>query len=246
MSQFLFSLNRGVSGVGFPSLSSAKITPIPAAALASGENDLYTVPTGKRATIAGVITNISGGAVNQTDQIKNGGVYYKMNALVSRANNSQTAYIPFNSLPILEAGESFAFLTSGTGLNFAGYVIVFDTTESLSSPKILTLANGANALYTCPAGSVAYPMNVAGSNALIRCFNDSGGARTYTLNVVASGGSPSTTNQINIPVSTADQVLLNNTIEAVGMNAGDFININTTAGTATQTAYIPNMVTLPV
>lgn len=245
MSQFNFPSTSGLSGVGFPTLNSAKITPIPAAALASGENDLYLVPAGKRATIAGVITNISGGAINITSQIKSGGTYYKITGLASLANNAQTVFVPFNTLPILEAGESFAILTSATGINFAGYVIIFNNTEALSSPKILALSNGANTLYTCPAGSACYVTNVTGANALLRCFNDSGGARTYTFNVVASGGSPSTTNQINIPAATNDQVQLNNVNEAVGMNALDFINITTTAGTATQTAYIPNMITVP-
>jgi len=234
-----------LSGVGFPNLPSARIIPIPAFALSSGENDVYTVPSGKRAVIAGTITNLSGGALNVTYQFKNGGTYYKI-VIISIANNSQLQIIPFNTFPILESGESFSLLTAGIGLNFAGYAIIFDNTEQLSSPKILSLSNGDNTLFTCPAGRVAYILNVISSNALIRVFNDSGAARTYTMNVVPSFGSPSSVNQINIPTSTADKTQLNTVNEGVGMNTGDSINVNATSGTATQTSWIPNLVTRPV
>lgn len=239
--------STALSGLGFPALPSAYVVPIPATALASGENDIYTVPTGMRATLALSVTNISGLSVNQTNQIKVGGNYFQVGTLGAIVNNSQgTLSIPFNTLPILEAGESFSQLTSATGLTVFGYAIVFSNTEPLLSPKLTTLAAGNNTIYTCPAGKVAFITNVGGSNAILRIYNASGNTRTYSYNAVPAGGSVSSSNQLMAAFTLANLTQSSQTNNQAGLAATGFISLNSDSSAAGQVAYIPNIVELPV
>src|ERR1051325_6245700 len=105
MSSLIVPPRRGFFGGGYPNLLTVKIIPIRTTVLGNGQNDLYTVPTGKRASISYTVTNESGGAINHTFQIKISGTYYTFVATASVINN--TTGIQSNALntcPIAEAG----------------------------------------------------------------------------------------------------------------------------------------------
>src|SRR5438270_13421936 len=65
----------------------------PTLALASGNNDLYTAPAGKRALVrSGVAYNSSGGAISFYHLLKSGGNYYQLSAPFSLAAATQTSW----------------------------------------------------------------------------------------------------------------------------------------------------------
>ena len=70
-----------------------------------------------------------------------------------------------------------------------------------------------------------------------RIMVDSGSSRTIGWNVVTSGGSTASTNQIVTGTSIANASISSLSFHIV-LSAGDFIVINTNAGTATQSAWV--------
>jgi hypothetical protein len=241
------TLPPGLAGVGFPPLPSAKIAAIiNTGQSASGNVDFYTVSAGHRGTIALSVTNLSGGSVNTTPEVKIGSTYYPVNALSANTNNGTSQFATaFNFYPILEAGQTFSVLTSATGLQFYGYVIEFSNTEPLSSPSVPALASGNNTIYTCPSGHRCYISNVVGTNALLRIMNSSGGTRTYSWNAVPSGGTVGAGNQLQAAFTVTNGTLSSQSGSTPGLGPGDFLSVNSDAGTAGQFCWIMSMITLP-
>jgi hypothetical protein len=237
----------GISGSTFTSLPSAKIGGTFAITTGTGDNDIFTVPAGKRATVQLTIVNNTGGNLNEIPKVKSGGVYYQSGALVSRVNLTTSQYIAFNTFPILEENEIFSLNYSGPGVVVFGYAITFDNTEALKSPKILALTSGDQTIYTCPTGKKALVTNMSGAgNGPMRVYNGTAGLRTYTWNDVPSGGSVSAANRLYSPF-TVNTITLGSsqTTACPGLSAGDFLSINSDSALAGQFAYILNLVEVP-
>lgn len=217
--------------------------PIVGANLAIETTDLYTVPTGKKAAISTIwrLYNPSAGSIDVYLAIKVSGTYYRWSVTTTLAAGvGATPAAPTNVI-VLNAGESVAVTTATTaGANVRMTAWEFDSTETrIATARILGLSNGNNTLFTVPANKTAQLIgaNPSAQSGNIGIVNDSGGALNYYINAVPSGGSVSTQNQLYPATSLADKGLVG-MLPGSTFTAGDFLNVNTSAGTAGQWAYV--------
>lgn len=221
-------LNAVIAGITLPN---AKFVRIQGVNLNTGDNDLYTVPAGKRAFIGvtGQIYNNSAGSITWYWEIKVSGTYYRLSSSLTTATGdgiTATAGI------VLEPGETFAVNVATTnGLNALLQAIEFDSIAPLFSPKLLTLASGDQTLYTCPTGKTAIGLGNTGpavGGSTISVVAD-GTGQSVKVHLVPSGNSVGNTYKIVPTTSIAANVRQAFTfVPALG--AGDFININVSAG----------------
>lgn len=216
--------------------------------LALGDNDIYTVPTGKRALIGQPVAyNASAGTIAWFTEIKVSGTYYRLGPTTSSTTLLGSA-TSNNAGIILEAGEIIAVnLATTAGLNVQFPVIEFDASASLKSVKVLGPATGDNTLYTCPAGKSAVVLSQVGaipldaivgtglSGSIYFCC-DAGGTRNVKIFSVASGGASATTNQLSgatgFGASTRGTLGFNG-----ALGAGDFLVVNVDVGNAAQITW---------
>lgn len=219
----------------FGVLRGAKMIRVFGSNLATGDTDLYTVPSGRRAIVL-YFDLYNGGAGNGTftAQFKVSGTYYRMhtsNTLSAAASLNVTSVVA-----ILEAADVLAAnLTTTAGMNVWYGVIEFDDSAPLKGPRLLGPSTGDNTLYTCPAGKTATlvpPLGI-GTGGTIGLVADAGGTRTFFFNSVASGGSPGTTNRIGAAVGPTASNRSNSTLMG-SLGAGDFLNVNVDTGNAAQ------------
>lgn len=209
----------------------------------NGNNDVYTVPA-NRAAVVFSLTVANFGANNPTyfPQFKTGGTYYQIAAGVAVGATPQNAIVVNVTTLFLSAGEILSLNANATGMSAWFSVIEFDSaTTNITRGLITTLSNGNNTLYTVPAGKtsrfmprigVATAANLLGG--AISIANNSGGALTYICYAVPSGGSTGVTNEFN----SASITNLGTALHDGNLSAGDFIVVNTSAGTAGQTAWV--------
>ncbi len=211
--------------------------------LSTGNTDIYTCPTGKRAYIGNVVRayNPSAGSITYFTQIKVSGTYYRIGASATLTTGTGGSSGAPSSVIVLEAGESLSINTATTsGLNVAYDVFEYSNTVPLYTSKILALSNGSNTLYTVPLGKSAVTMGSTGialSTLSLTVCNNSGGSLNYIVYNVPSGGSAGSTNQLYPSTAIADDVATTFNVGPT-LETGDFIVVNTSAGTATQTAWI--------
>lgn len=208
----------------------------------SGNVDLYTCPAGKRASVSYISCfNSAGTTTTIQPEIYVSGTYYKIGNTSTVATTAQGNLLVGKQAIILEAGEKISVNTSQAGMNFWANIVEFDNTAPIKTGKILTLSNGNNTLYTCPAGKKAVTLDfdlcVNYELQKFLYFNNSGGSRTITWYAVPNGSSPGTSNTMGNETVNSGLAAARK-IGAVMLNAGDFIVVNTTAGTATQTAWV--------
>ncbi len=221
---------------------------------ASGHNDLYTVPAGRKAIwIDYLVTNSTVGAIGHNPEIKISGTYYSIGTTVSEsAGGLGHNYAPhgstrFSQTILLNAGESFSVKTDAVGLTIWPNIIEFDDSSPLNRASLSSWSSGDNTLFTVPAGKTIYIGSLAPNSlanlpsialAGITYFNVSGSTRTMgKINIVPSGGSVGATNQF----AGSNSVLNNSGFSKYFhgcLGAGDFISINTDANTAGQFAWI--------
>lgn len=243
------SVNPSIFGhIG--SLPNVKPVPCRGSNLATGNTDLYTCPTGKRAFVgASRVNNASGGTVSVYPAIKVSGSYYQIGTTSSVSTGTAVDLIVgFGIGIVLEAGESLAVNCATTaGANVNAMVYEFDSTANFKTAKILALSNGANTLYTCPTGKNAAFGNGhltsaagAGSSAvwqnLVIC-NGTAGSINYTLNSVPSGGSAGSGNAM-VPSTSIGAGTATGISAGTAMAAGDTLVVTTSAGTAGQAAWV--------
>lgn len=209
--------------------------------LVSGVNDLYTVPTGKKAIIGHVAAyNPTGSAVSVKSLIKIGGTYYRIqNGTGYQAVGAAVFTNIAATFVVFEAGEALALDCTASGLNVVVSVLEID--ERVKLNKVLVqLTAGDNVLleaaeadeeliaqYGTPAAS-SYSLQF-GSTLIV---NETGGMVTFEGYLVPSGGSPvlfrKNTNQANgsldggppVPVlKQGDQVVINSSSSAAGQYA---------------------------
>ena len=230
-----------LTGVSYPRVSGSN--------LSTGNNDLYTVPAGKRALISTMfVYNHSGvGNIVWYPAIKISGTYYR---LLTSATTGDTATGSTNVISyIAEAGETLSIVTAtNNGANVYCRVAEFDSSCAVYSPKLLALANGDNLIYTVPSGKTAVildnqlvPLMGNGGTALMY-VNSSGGARNIQWFIVPSGQSTGV-NFATTAVAAASDTQRTNTLGIATLSAGDFLTINTNAATATQIAWVNVMET---
>jgi hypothetical protein len=241
-------INRVAICAGFTSkLSGLAFKPFAGNSAASGTVDWYTCPAGKRAAVIQITACSPAGSTTVTPQLKSGGVYYNLNTAYT-VSAIGTVAGGIQQLIILEAGESISTVQNTTGINVWGSVLEFDSITSFKTVKLLSLSAGANTLYTCPAGKTATfcfsnlsPVIASnGTSTGITYWNNSGGTRTVSVYHVPNGGSAGTSNQL-LSSGTASVLtagFLTGQSIANCMNPGDFLQINTDAATATQTAWV--------
>jgi hypothetical protein len=240
---------------GIPLLPNPSTAQILASNIGTGDIDLYTVPAGKRALVECQVWNSTASSISYFAEVKIGATYYPLSAKQTLANTAGENANAFPLYPIvLEAGQKVAINTTGTGLNVTGTVYLFDNTGNLKSAVITTFIAGDNTVYTCPAGKTSYlvhgPASLGSTAATVPFIfgmNGAGATIAYKWNVVASGGSPGTSNQITISISSAatagNPITFGRNVSAA-FTPGDFISVNSGANTAGQIAWV-NVVEQP-
>lgn len=234
---FNFPVGMNLSGLNYPlAFSAGNVS-------GSGDVDIYTCPTGKRALCFGIIGfNTAGTSTTCQAEIYVSGTYYKLDVTQSFATTANIGF--FLNFPIiLEAGERLSVNATQAGMTLFGTVIEFDNTCGMKTSKVVSLSSGDNIIYTVPANKTAFVLDRSGSLNLqgtrsYGYYNNSGGTRTLNSFIVNSGGSTGSTNKIQNNVSSTTSTLLNNNLTFCSMNAGDFFVVNTDASTATQTCWI--------
>lgn len=206
---------------------------------ASGQNDVYTVPTGRRAIISGVFCN-SQSSASSACCFKVSGTYYNGGG----PSVSLTAGTPQNlisTLPlILEAGETLSvFLTSAVSVNVWPQIIEVDANCPVKSGKFLNATSGNNLVYTCPTGKTAMfldqKLNFGGISAT-GFGNFSSTTQMYWM-YVPNGQSPASTFRFSNTATPSGSssfggTMVQSATRGPSMNAGDmiYVNANSTNG----------------
>lgn len=208
----------------------------------TGDQDLYTVPAGRKALIcAGLssrFTNSTGGAITATWKIKIAGSYYQIAALgtsIAPAAINTGVTIANAQAIVLAAGNSLSLNSSAPGLSVLVQIVEFDANSPLATAFTLAPASGNNPVYTVALGKTGVFLGG-------QYLNLSGGNRTLNIYAVPNGGATATSNQIAVAANTVTanqsfQGLLPSLLTTFGMVAGDSIVLNLDAATATQLAW---------
>lgn len=229
-------------------LSGAKVIQVNSGHISSGSNTIGTVPSNKRWILQGFsVWNDS--ASNQTSQALYASVtisatsYLLSNSNVAAltANAHSVSGIGTNNF-IAEAGDVVSvFVTANAVYNLYGTIIEFDATTPLKVARLAITSSGNNTLYTAPGSTAAILGGFGGSTSNV-CSNLSGSTRTLNYNLVPSGGSVATTNQL----STFNQSSSSGTSVAAAiaatLTAGDFLSVNIDSTTSTFLCWTPPIV----
>lgn len=226
------------------------------ATLSSGDNVLYTCPSGKKAFfVQTLLTNYSGGTIGYSWKFKvSGGTAYTFafGANIG-AGNTQTGNVSVPP-PVFEAGDQLIINCAASGASPVSCLIIeFPDTvpvkKALLSPTSSpALASGLQTLLTCPANKkqacATATSSFAPTNAsMLGYANNSGGTRTIELYLVRSGDSANTSGKLN-------RITKNNTTVATGaifafvssfgmvLAAGDTIQFSTDANTSSQLVWV--------
>jgi hypothetical protein len=214
----------------------------------TGNTDIYTCPANKRAIIT-EITVFNGHASTSSTlvpMLKIGSTYYPMTPSATVTNQlTGSRSVTY----ILEAGETIAVNMTQQPFNVVATIMEFDNTSNLKSAKITTptLTSGDNTIYTVPNGKSALVLNntltmCSGTSGTFGYGNASGGNITVKFNVVASGGSPSTSNLMSPNNGTTNVIATGlgyaPTATSFSMGAGDFISVNLSGGGSDQIAFV--------
>jgi hypothetical protein len=211
---------------------------------ATGNSDIYTCPVNKRAIIT-EMTVFNGHASTSSTlvaMLKIGGVYYPASASTTiAAQTTGSRSVTY----VLEAGEILAVNMTQQPFNVVVSIMEFDNTSNIKSAKLTTttLVSGDNTVYTVPVGKSALVLNntltmCSGTQGTFTAGNNSGGNITYKWNVVPSGGSVGTTNQMSASTTVSTGAASSQTLTGFTMGAGDFISVNLSAGTSDQIAFV--------
>ncbi len=224
-------------------LSDVTITNIWTANMPSGNNTIYTVPSGKRMLFIGSSCGSTNNNISSYTQVLTNGVYYRLSqATTITTNNGGT--VPNLGL-VLEQGESFVVNTSIVGLRGMFEFLLYPNTFSCFSPRIMTLANGDNTLYTAPSGTILQPIShaftIGNQQISYQGFNNSGAQRTYKLYLVPPSSSPSVDNILVDSKTLADGTQFAATLQLVSIPAGYSFVVNTDSGATNQTWYLPGV-----
>ena len=202
--------------------------------LATGNNDLYTVPTGRTAIISlGRVYNQSAGNIGWYWQLSSGGTYYRLNSTTTTATLAANAVKPV--FIVLAAGESISINTvTNNGLNAWGTVVEVPASTPIVRGSVLAPASGNNTVYTVPTGKTAMgltPFSTAVANAadvlpVVYNSNGTAGSLNVIVHTVPSGGTPGATNLARPSTAVAANAVEQVPLVTPSMNTGDFLNVN--------------------
>lgn len=237
----VFATNMIFAGVP---LTGAKFVSFNNLTTASGNNDLYTVPTGKKAVQIGAVAyiNDTAGSINIYLQLKRSGSYYRM-ANTAAVTAGTTGFHAPGLYFIMSAGDVLALNDSAGSGGVIGGVLEFDDTVPLVGVLVTSLAS-SNTLYTVPTGKCARllataPDNLSNISASVLHSNDSGGSITRTVYYVPSGDAKGTDNVMTPPAGTALATAAVSATTFPGlMSAGDALVVDVSATTATQALFL--------
>lgn len=208
----------------------------------TGENDVYTCPTGRKAIVVGVaFYNTSGTSPSVIGKLKVSSTYYRATATTTVSSGTGTT---LRGIIPLEAGDAFSLnFSTGIACNVILSILEFDAQSPVTFARLLgNLINGDNTLYTCPSGYTASPLTLldiskSGSTGVgsYNFSNDSGGSLTLVTNVVTSGGSASANNKIGS--NNASNASITAPTIPMSLEAGDFLSINSGSNSASQAAW---------
>lgn len=222
----------------------------------SGNSDIYTVPAGRRAYICNLYTlNTSGTNCSFQMQIKISGTYYPLNAGTGFSiGNQNTCYSSAVVPYVAEAGETLAVNCSQASFTTWAAIVEFDDTSTLYTSKVTSMVNGNNTVYTAPAsttsllvsqsmfgsnGSTGGGSNSGTSGSACFCFsNVSGANRTVSWNLVPSGGTVGSTNDLTGGTQNSGSGTVLYQGIPLTLNAGDFVNVSTSSAAAGQLAWV--------
>lgn len=243
------SLNTIYSSAFYPCLNGCKYIPINFSNLASGNNDLYTVPSGKKAICyQGIVYNANGSSRTIYPQIKISSTYYQTDSSITLSTISTTSiqFLPY----VFLSGEIIAINTTGVGVNLWLTVFEFSDSVPITRNLIANLSSGDNTIYTCPTGKMSYPFNLtefvfdSGFGDLTNMFyrNGTGGSITFSRYFVKSGDTPNANNLLVTNTSGASftfQGAINN------FSPGDAYIVNTNSASTPQIAWV-NLIEVPI
>jgi hypothetical protein len=208
-------------------------------AIVSGDNDVYTVPTGKKAIWHELFTTSTAATYHE---IKVSGTYYPMiSSGVQGTGNSSTLLV------VLNAGESASLNANATN-GFAYFSLIeFDATIPIRRYMFTSLTTGDNTIYTCPALSSARIFSSAiqtTNNGQFLYVNNTIGSRTTVMHIVPSGQTPGTGYIMAASSSKGAGTWNSISTFALHMGAGDFINLNIDSGVTQQYGWV-NVIEIP-
>lgn len=220
-----------MTGVSYPAAYNMNVS--------TGDTNIYTVPSGKRAlVVAAMLMNNSGvGNIVWFPEVKISGTYFRLanNITTANASESNASNIGY----IAEAGEIVAVNTATNNAGAVAFQIVeFDNTNAVFAAKTTSLSAGDNTVYTVTAGKTATIFGVqlqVGSVGALIYQNSSGAPRTIIWKFTPSGGSAT---QIAASASVGNNAKNSAGTFTGGASAGDSIVLNTDAATATQWAWV--------
>ncbi len=228
-------------------LQNPKFVRVSGATTASGNLDLYTCPTVSPARecmiTAGTFYNTAASSITAYPEVKlsGSGTYYPLQA--SQAVPASSAATVGGVYFILGQGDTISVNATAAGLNVWMDDIEFDAATPLTQVKFTGLASGDNTLYSVPSGKTAIiatlgfgaPGFAAG---VVRYSNATAGSVTAHLNVVPSGNSAGSSNQVSAAAAVTTISATSFNVNAT-LSSGDFIsgNVNSsTSGTALSTS----------
>jgi hypothetical protein len=233
-----------------------------AAISTSGSNNIYTVPSGRRAVIlSGMIANNTTTATTAYTEVNKGGLgtYYSLNSSVTTgAGHALTAFSTTSITQyaiILEAGDILSINLSGANQHFYyGNIVEFDATSNFKSAWLLNPIGGGavTPIYTVPAGKTAQILSnfvfdessiaTAGAYGTALTFqNLTSGTVTYQIVYTPSGGTAQTFSPTGQTISAAAAgaaPILVTGFAKMTMSAGDSIGINTSYAGTTSPFYM--------
>lgn len=233
-----------LSGVSAPTIYAA------VGSLASGHNDLYTVPSAKVLFLGGCVTfQTVSGSITFYPELHVGSSYYRLastGAGLSGANQnlSQTVGI------VLIAGDKISMnVASGTAANITVScqgILADSATAGLRSARLLGLSSSpaTNTLLTVDAGhtvgfvgtaQVATPfVYSAGTISLVA---DAGGARTFAIYDVPNAGAIDPTNQLDLASGLTASTRIDTVLRSQLASQHSLV-VTVDTGDATQIAWV--------
>lgn len=207
--------------------------------IASGDVDLYTCPTGRKALIYALgLFNPTIGAITYISQLVIGATRYRISANNSLGPGAHGNTLGANTTVLLNATDKFGVNTTALGLNITVAVIEFDMAFPIQRAQLLALTGGTpDTLYTCPPGKTAVPFVLSAVPQITSGLysNASGAGRTIAFWQVPSGGTAGDTNKV-LAATPANNAIANPNLDAP-LAAGDKLQIQSDAGTATQIVW---------
>jgi collagen type VII alpha len=215
-------------------------------------NTIYTVPSGRRAILAGASLSIANGTaatfgcnLGWTDS--SGNLYQIANASLSSPTTGATSAVSSATFVL----EPLDVLTASCGnsvtpvpFTIFGSLTEFDNTAALHMVKTPITATGNQTIYTCPAalpagqgciliGTTSYATAGLAAPASLFYGNYTGATKTTPIYVVPTGGSAGSTNQLLASASgsltSATGIVPLSLFSYIGMNPGDFIVVSPSA-----------------